>query len=606
MNLVDRMRRDVRLCGSLALFMALAGMLGGGRLRADDPPSLADRTAALAAIQAAGGEAWPDIEKLRARGERQDLFNVKHEFQAARFEPRGKVPDEAIAALAAFPELERLDLPDATDDQLARLRLPNLKILDLNHAAVTDRGLEHLRPLKKLETLDLNHTAVTGRGFQALTALKNLQSVNLASTPASDAGIAPLAQFPNLAVVTLNKTGVGDIALQHLRNGTNLRQLGLQQTQIGDAGLAALERLNKLAVLALDETRVGDTGMEAIAHLPRLSKLTLAGTRVTDASTSVIAGWGDLTLLDLSGTAITELGVKRLHGLKNLVSLQLRGTRLSDAALQALAKMDKLETLDLADTPIADAGLAYLKPLVSLRRLDLSRTRVSGPGLESLADLPRLGSVRVTGANVSLFYLNVLAVQTALNEKTEMDFANQPLSDVVEYIAERHEIGVQLDYKSMSAAGVGSDTPITAKRKGVTLRDALQTVLEPLGLAFTIHHEVLLITSKPLPKKTIDLPVLPDGEPLSPKLAEALSRPSGLDLKNRSLKGLAADLSKSHNIEIELDDECLARDMRLEKPLTRFVKGITLKSALELILSQFDLVCVAEADKMVIRTGSDL
>lgn len=596
---------------SLLVTFAIAELIAATWLRADDQASLEVRAAALKTIRASDGGAWPDIEKLRERGVTWDFVNVELPFQSARFESGNdeaqcdsrnrKLADEAIAALAAFPELERLYLSAVTDDQLAKLTLRNLKVLELSDTAVTDEGIEHLRRLEKLESLDLARTAVTGRGFEALDALKNLRSINLDHTPVTDAAIGFLAELPHLAEVHLNETDVGDLALENLRNNTNLEQLGLQKTRVSDVGLVALERLNKLTALNLDETCVGDTGIEAIAHLPRLTHLSLVGTRITDASTSIIARWTDLAHVDLSRTAITDYGVKRLRGLTKLVSLRLRGVRLSHAVLQALAEMDKLEALDLADTPISDAGLDYFKPLVSLRELDLSHTKVVGPGLESLEALPRLGSVKLAGTQVGLFYLNRLKVHHALNEKTDLDFANQPLGDVVEYLSQRHEIGLQLDYRSLRASGVAADTPITMNLKGITLREALETMLKPLGLAFANRHEVLLIGAKPLPESVTDFPVAPPGEPLSPKLAAVLAQPAGLEFTNRLLNDLVAELSKRHSIDIEIDANSLAADIKLDAPLTRFVKDITLKSALELLLVQLNLICVADGDKLVIR-----
>ncbi|HET6879421.1 MAG TPA: VWA domain-containing protein [Pirellulales bacterium] len=88
------------------------------------------------------------------------------------------------------------------------------------------------------------------------------------------------------------------------------------------------------------------------------------------------------------------------------------------------------------------------------------------------------------------------AILAALDEKTELDFAEQPLSDVIDYLKQRHDIEIQLDQKALTDAGVGSDTPITRSIKGITLRSALKLILSELDLTYLIRNEVLMITSK--------------------------------------------------------------------------------------------------------------
>lgn len=100
-------------------------------------------------------------------------------------------------------------------------------------------------------------------------------------------------------------------------------------------------------------------------------------------------------------------------------------------------------------------------------------------------------------------------IAAALNGQTELDFADQPLSDVVDYLRQRHEIEIQLDHKALTDAGVGSDTPITRTIKGITLESALDLMFSQLDLAWVIHDEVLLITSKAQAAKMIETRVYP-------------------------------------------------------------------------------------------------
>jgi hypothetical protein len=87
-------------------------------------------------------------------------------------------------------------------------------------------------------------------------------------------------------------------------------------------------------------------------------------------------------------------------------------------------------------------------------------------------------------------------IDTALDEPCELDFADQPLADVLSQLAEQHHVQVFLDQKALSDAGVATDTPVTRSIKGLSLRTALKLILEELDLTYLIRNEVLKITSK--------------------------------------------------------------------------------------------------------------
>ena len=91
---------------------------------------------------------------------------------------------------------------------------------------------------------------------------------------------------------------------------------------------------------------------------------------------------------------------------------------------------------------------------------------------------------------------NEAKIVAALDDKTELEFVDQPLSDVVDYLKERHGIEIQLDTKALTDAGLGSDTPVTRNIKGITLRSALRLMLSEMDLTYVIRDEVLMITSK--------------------------------------------------------------------------------------------------------------
>jgi len=107
-------------------------------------------------------------------------------------------------------------------------------------------------------------------------------------------------------------------------------------------------------------------------------------------------------------------------------------------------------------------------------------------------------------------------IYAALDEPTEIDFAEQPLSDVVEYLKQRHGIEIQLDDKALADAGAATDTPITRSIKGITLRSALKLLLSDLDLTYVIRNEVLMITSKTEAENMLVTKVYPVGDLVVP------------------------------------------------------------------------------------------
>jgi hypothetical protein len=90
------------------------------------------------------------------------------------------------AVIARRPDIVVLQMAnaDVTDDTLQYLSsLSNLQELDLSDSQITDAGMKSLTGLKKLQTLRLARTAVTDVGFLELTsALTELKQLDLSAT----------------------------------------------------------------------------------------------------------------------------------------------------------------------------------------------------------------------------------------------------------------------------------------------------------------------------------------------------------------------------------------------------------------------------------------
>ncbi len=84
----------------------------------------------------------------------------------------------------------------------------------------------------------------------------------------------------------------------------------------------------------------------------------------------------------------------------------------------------------------------------------------------------------------------------ALSERGEVSFNSQPLSGVMKFFSSKYEIPIVIDVKALDTLNKTPDEPTTLHLPVVSLRSALNLILEPLGVTYVIENEVLLITSK--------------------------------------------------------------------------------------------------------------
>lgn len=87
-------------------------------------------------------------------------------------------------------------------------------------------------------------------------------------------------------------------------------------------------------------------------------------------------------------------------------------------------------------------------------------------------------------------------IQKALCAPTVIEFLETPLAAVVDYLKDYHHVEIQIDKRAFDEMGAGTDTPVSLNLRGITLRSALDLMLDVHKLDWVIDHEVLLITTK--------------------------------------------------------------------------------------------------------------
>ncbi len=90
-----------------------------------------------------------------------------------------------------------------------------------------------------------------------------------------------------------------------------------------------------------------------------------------------------------------------------------------------------------------------------------------------------------------------LEIQKSLSKPVEVKFINRPLNEVVGLLSQMTGVNIYLDPQGLNAEGVTVDTPVTLDLSmPISLRSALNLLLEPKGLSFVIQNEVLRVTSQ--------------------------------------------------------------------------------------------------------------
>jgi hypothetical protein len=94
------------------------------------------------------------------------------------------------------------------------------------------------------------------------------------------------------------------------------------------------------------------------------------------------------------------------------------------------------------------------------------------------------------------------SVRAALNQTTSFDFVETPLKDVVTYFADKHGIPMMFSVRELEEASISADTPVTKSVRSITLRSALNLLLNDLDLAYVAENGVLMVTTKEAAQST--------------------------------------------------------------------------------------------------------
>ncbi len=92
-----------------------------------------------------------------------------------------------------------------------------------------------------------------------------------------------------------------------------------------------------------------------------------------------------------------------------------------------------------------------------------------------------------------------IQIEQKLTTPVQLKYENRPLAEVIEGLSQMTGVNIHLDPRGLNQEGVSTDTPVSINLTNeISLRSALNLILEPLHLGFTIKDEVLKVTSETL------------------------------------------------------------------------------------------------------------
>jgi len=166
-----------------------------------------------------------------------------------------KITDSTLQLLNHLPSLDSVDIGFAqvTDSGISQLALPSLKELSIGGNKLTDAGLQALRQMPALTSLDVSgaqrtdsglwSVSLTESGMDAISTLKELHHLRLNGVAVSARGLEKLKSLRKLERLDLQSCArINDDALPVLEAFQALRVLDVTASAMTEKSVADLRR----------------------------------------------------------------------------------------------------------------------------------------------------------------------------------------------------------------------------------------------------------------------------------------------------------------------------------------------------------------------------
>jgi hypothetical protein len=294
------------------------------------------------------------------------------------------------------------------------------------------------------------------------------------------------------------------------------------------------------------------------------------------------------------------------NALKSTTHLQFIDTPLSDVAaylhdlhhIEIRIDRDALRAEGIED-PLVTQNLAGISLQSGLRLMlrDLDLTYLVRGNVLWITTPQQAAATGAGDSTVELDGRNEKRIAEALKQPTQVEFVDTPLSDVVDYLKDLHKVEIQFDYRALAGkvtqAQPWESPPITMNLKRLSLQSALRLMLRQQDMDYVIRDEVLLITTSRAAtamdqgRPDLRTPAMVAAEK---RLAAALASPTQIEFVDTPLKDVVDYLKDLHHIEIQFDEKAL-KGVGIDEstPVTRDLRGVSLRSALSAILGDLGL-----------------
>ena len=196
---------------------------------------------------------------------------------------------------------------------------------------------------------------------------------------------------------------------------------------------------------------------------------------------------------------------------RNEVEAQQRAVGLARERLALMAEANKraaatvgLQELQAAKNTLIDAEAKLARARSELQFLiGQSPSAVFAPSASSSVPTALRAPLQIPHGPT------VERIREDLGATTQMEFLDQPLSDVVAYLKDLHRIEIQIDGGALEDAGLNSDMPITLNIKGIRLGAALQLLDDKLrDLKWVVRDYGILVTTPERAQEAGYMPVV--------------------------------------------------------------------------------------------------
>lgn len=202
--------------------------------------------------------------------------------------------DQAANILAAASQLQQIRLAGTgiTPQSLLHFsdsRAEAIEIVGTRMRSIPDQAIAALAEAPNLQRLALCDSSLTDDNLQALTAATSLTTLRAQGHQLTPAGLSRLGSLKELNELLLVGAKWNDAILKSLTSLQRLRQIDLSGSPVTDAGINAVAELTQLQAIDLRETDVTDEGVAKLIRLEHLDRIDLRGTRCTRKSYETLA-----------------------------------------------------------------------------------------------------------------------------------------------------------------------------------------------------------------------------------------------------------------------------------------------------------------------------